>query len=104
MRTYFSFDLILLDIPNSTTPQNHPPPATDSACTHLYSPVQAAPPPLFPPPPPPLFRTEDPAKAGTCARDKRALQQLALTVHVKHSVIYTRWCMTFLFPSDLYTS
>ena len=24
-------------------------------------------------------------KAGTCARDRRALQQLALNVHVKHS-------------------
>ena len=24
-------------------------------------------------------------KAGTCARDSRALQQLALNVHVKHS-------------------
>ena len=29
--------------------------------------------------------TEEPTKAGTCARDKRALQQLALNVHVKHS-------------------
>ena len=29
-------------------------------------------------------RTEEPAKAGTCARDRRALQQLALNVHVKH--------------------
>ena len=28
---------------------------------------------------------EEPAKAGTCARDRRALQQLALNVHVKHS-------------------
>ena len=26
-----------------------------------------------------------PAKVGTCARDRRALQQLALNVHVKHS-------------------
>ena len=26
-----------------------------------------------------------PAKAGTCARDRRALQQLAMNVHVKHS-------------------
>ena len=24
-------------------------------------------------------------KVGTCARDRRALQQLALNVHVKHS-------------------
>ena len=58
--------------------------------------------PLVPPPPPPpllyfngyivlditvevLSRTKEPAKAGTCARDRRALQQLALNVHVKHS-------------------
>ena len=37
--------------------------------------------------PSPLFSmswTEEPAKAGTCARDRRALQQLALNVHVKH--------------------
>ena len=26
-----------------------------------------------------LSRTEEPAKVGTCARDRRALQQLALT-------------------------
>ena len=32
-----------------------------------------------------LSRTEEPAKAGTCARDRRALQQLALNVHIKHS-------------------
>ena len=30
------------------------------------------------------YRSEQPAKAGTCARDKRALQCLALNVHVKH--------------------
>ena len=30
-------------------------------------------------------QTEEPAKAGTCARDRRALQKLALNVHVKHS-------------------
>ena len=29
--------------------------------------------------------TEEPGKAGTCARDRRALQQLALNVHVKHT-------------------
>ena len=29
--------------------------------------------------------TEEPAKAGTCARDRRALQQLALNVHFKNS-------------------
>ena len=32
-----------------------------------------------------LSRTEKPAKASTCARDRRALQQLALNVHAKHS-------------------
>ena len=32
-----------------------------------------------------LSRTEEPAKAGTCARDRHALRQLALNVHVKHS-------------------
>ena len=32
-----------------------------------------------------LSQTEEPAKASTCARDRRALQQLALNVHVKHS-------------------
>ena len=63
--------------------------ATDSgrsARTPLYPPLQAVPP-LTPPPFFFLFlsRTEEPAKAATCARDKRALQQLALNVHVKHS-------------------
>ena len=32
-----------------------------------------------------LSQTKEPAKAGTCARDRRALQQLDLNVHVKHS-------------------
>ena len=32
-----------------------------------------------------LYRTEEPAKADTCAHDRRALQQRALNVHVKHS-------------------
>ena len=32
-----------------------------------------------------LIEKEEPTKAGTCARDRRALQQLALNVHVKHS-------------------
>ena len=65
---------------------NYPPPATDSgwtARTPLYQPVQAVPPyslPFFP-----VSRTEEPAKASTCARDRRAVQQLALKVHVKHS-------------------
>ena len=30
-------------------------------------------------------RSQEPAKAGTCACYRRALQQLALNVHVKHS-------------------
>ena len=82
MRTYISFGLILRDIPNSITPQ------TPSACyrprSHcLYLPVQTPP----PPPPPsffPLSWTEEPTKTGTCSHDRRALQQLALNVHVKH--------------------
>ena len=47
MRTYFSFGLTLRDIPNSITPHNHPPPATNSirtARTPLYPPVQVVPP------------------------------------------------------------
>ena len=36
-----------------------------------------------------LSRTEEPAKVGTCARDRRVLQQLALNVHVKHSYSYS---------------
>ena len=32
-----------------------------------------------------LSQTEEPTKAGTRTRDRRALQQLALNVHVKHS-------------------
>ena len=44
-------------------------------------------PPLLPPPTFSffLFRTEELAKASTCARDRRVLQELALNVHVKHS-------------------
>ena len=64
---------------------NHSPPATDSgwtACTPSYPPVQAVP--LTPSPLFFLSRTEELAKAGTCARDRRALQQLAVNVHVKH--------------------
>ena len=43
---HFWFGLILRDTLNSITPQNHPPPATDSGRTvrtPLYPPVQAAP-------------------------------------------------------------
>ena len=32
-----------------------------------------------------LSRTEELVKTGTCARNRRALQQLALNVHIKHS-------------------
>ena len=32
-----------------------------------------------------LSQTEDPSKAGTCARDRRALQLLDLNVHITHS-------------------
>ena len=28
-------------------------------------------------------------EVGTCARDRRALQQLALNVHIKHSYLFT---------------
>ena len=72
-------------------------PSTDLGridCTPLY-PTSAGGP--HPPPPPPththtyplpsfffLSRTEEPPKVGTCSRDRRALQQLALNVHVKH--------------------
>ena len=43
-----------------------------------------------------LSRTEKPAKAGTCTRDRRALQQLALNVHVKHSDLTNQWSTTGL--------
>ena len=75
----FLFGLILRDIPNSITPQ------TPSACYRprsdcLYSLVTARP---YSLPPPPLFSLVP--DRGTCARDRRALQLLALNVHVKHS-------------------
>ena len=57
-----------------------PPPTTDAgrtACTLLYPPVQAVPPPPYSLPLFSLYRTS--------ARDRRALQRLALNVHVKHS-------------------
>ena len=65
---------------------NHPPPATDSgrtARTPLYPPVQA------PTPPHPyslhLFSPVPDRTTGTWGRDRRALQQLALNMHVTHS-------------------
>ena len=69
MRTYFSFGLILRDIPNSITPQTTlrllpiPVGLLVLPCTHQCRRSPSA----------------------TCARDRRALQQLALNVHVKHS-------------------
>ena len=77
--TYFSFSLILRDIPNSITPQ--------ITLRLLPIPIgllvfpcsaSAGDPPLLPFP-------FSPVPAGTCARNRRALQQLALNVHVKHS-------------------
>ena len=51
---------------------------------------------------PPLFflsQTEEPAKAGTCARDRHALQHLALNVHLKHSdlIVISNLIVTLLF-------
>ena len=54
----------------------------------VYSLVPASaggpPPPLTHPPFCFLSRTDEPAKTGTCARDRRALQQPALNVHSKN--------------------
>ena len=86
----FLFGLILRDIPNSITnsitPQTtlRPLPIPvgllvfPCTCQCRRSPLTS--PSLFF-----LSRTEEPAKAGTCAHGKRALQQIALNVHVKHS-------------------
>ena len=41
-------------------------------------------------------RTEEPAKAGTCAHDRRALQQLSLNVHIKHSDL--TWLLSQMTP------
>ena len=38
-----------------------------------------------------LSRTEEPVKTGTCARDRRALQQPVLNMHVKHSHQIRSW-------------
>ena len=87
MHTYFSFGLILRDIPNSITPQTilHllpiPVGLLVPPCTHQCrrSPLTPSSPFFV------LSQTEEPAKAGTCACDRRVLQQLALNVHIKHS-------------------
>ena len=84
----FLFGLILQHIPNSITPQTTlrllpiPVGLLVLHCTRecRRSPLTPSPPFFFI-----LSRIEESAKAGTCARDRRALQQLALNVHVKHS-------------------
>ena len=48
-----------------------------------------------------LSSTEQPAKAGTCAHDRRALQQLVLNVHVKHSDL-TRYTAFYFSLNLLY--
>ena len=80
----FLFGLILQDIPNSISPQNTlhllPTPVGLLVLSCL----------LFPPPPPTSalsFPVPDRGAGlpNTCAHDRRALQQLVLNVHVKHS-------------------
>ena len=77
--------IIIRDIPNSITPQTTlrllpiPVGLLVFPCTRRCRRYPLLSPLIF------LSRTEEPAKAGTCARDRRALQQLALNVHVKHS-------------------
>ena len=86
MRTYFSFGLILRGIPNSITPQTTlrllpiPVGLLILPCTHQCRRSPLTPSPFFF-----LFQTEKPVRASTCTRDRRALQQFALNVHVKHS-------------------
>ena len=54
-----------------------------SDCSYSLVPANAGGPPLLPPP---CFSCPGQRnKASTCARDRRALQQLALNVHVIHS-------------------
>ena len=86
MRTYsFFFCLILRDIANSKTPENTlrllpiPFGMLVLPCTRHYR--------RFPPyPPPSLFPCPGQRnRRAPCTRDRRALQQLALNVHVKHS-------------------
>ena len=81
---------ILRDIPNSIAPQTTlrllpipiPVRLLILPCTHQCrrSPPYSLTPPFFF-----LSQTEEPAKASTCAHDRRELQQLALNVHVTHS-------------------
>ena len=76
VRTYFFFGLILRDIPNSITPQTLSAcyRLQLNACTILY-------PSVLPPPHP---STSVPSPLSYPLPDRRALQQLALNVHVKH--------------------
>ena len=82
----FLFGLILRDIPNFITPQTtlrllpFPVGLLILPCTRRCRRFPLTSSPFFV-----LSRTEEPAKADTCARDRRALQQLALNVHVRHS-------------------
>ena len=48
MRTYFSFGLILWDIPKFHNTSNLLPPATDSHCSYFHVPASAGGPPLLP--------------------------------------------------------
>ena len=54
-----------------------------------------------------LSQTQEPAKPGTCARDRCALQQLFLNVHVKNSdltcLIWFGWCLWIVNCSDKWT-
>ena len=101
MRTYFSFGLILRDIPNSITPQTTlrllPIPVgllvlpCTSQCRRFPTPH------YFPHFFFLLSPKEEPTKAGTCARDRRALQQLPLNVHVKLSdLTWPDLCLEFM--------
>ena len=56
-----------------------------SDCLYSFVPTSAGGPPFIPSPLFFLSQTEEPAKVGTCARDRRALQQLALNVHIELS-------------------
>ena len=81
MHTYFSFGLILRDIPNSVTPQTLSGwywPRSDILYSLLTT--SACGPPLTPSP----FFPVPERGTSTCARDRHE-QQLTLNVHVKHS-------------------
>ena len=54
-------------------------------CSFSVVPASTGGPPLLPPPFFFLSWTDELAKDGTCAYDRRALKQFALNVHVKHS-------------------